>query len=356
MGYQLLSKELAVQERLLPEVSRTFALTIPQLPGDLRIVVTNAYLLCRLADTIEDDPELAANTKQAFHQRFIAVVKNEVAAEPLIAELNQALAASTPPLERELVKEMAAVVKITHHMPDLERQALARCVEIMCTGMPEFQRQPSIGGLRDQEEMDRYCYVVAGVVGEMLTELFCASSAQIASRRDGLMSRAISFGQGLQMTNILKDFWEDRRRGACWLPSDAFKAAGLDLQTTDDDENFQTKFHAGLNGLIAIAHQHLRDALDYILLLPKDAIGIRRFCLWAVGLAILTLRNIQQHPHYRSGQEVKVSRRALRTTIGACNLFTRNNAMLNMIFKIAAAGLPRLNGPRLQAQTLSNWS
>ena len=48
------------QERILPHVSRTFALTIPQLPAAVRAAVTNAYLLCRIADTIEDEPALAA--------------------------------------------------------------------------------------------------------------------------------------------------------------------------------------------------------------------------------------------------------------------------------------------------------
>ena len=37
------------------------------------------------------------------------------------------------------------------------------------------------------------------------------------------MRLAVSFGQGLQMTNILKDIWDDRERGACWLPRDAFE-------------------------------------------------------------------------------------------------------------------------------------
>jgi len=46
------------QDRILPYVSRTFALTIPQLPQPLRTAVTNAYLLCRIADTIEDEPAL----------------------------------------------------------------------------------------------------------------------------------------------------------------------------------------------------------------------------------------------------------------------------------------------------------
>lgn len=47
---------LGYQARILSRVSRTFALTIPQLPAELATVVTHAYLLLRLADTIEDEP------------------------------------------------------------------------------------------------------------------------------------------------------------------------------------------------------------------------------------------------------------------------------------------------------------
>ena len=42
---------LEYQARILTGVSRTFALTIPSLPPALRVPVTNAYLLCRIADT-----------------------------------------------------------------------------------------------------------------------------------------------------------------------------------------------------------------------------------------------------------------------------------------------------------------
>ena len=60
------ASDLAYQARILQCVSRTFALTIPQLPGALRDVVGNAYLLCRIADTIEDEPTLSAGQKQAL--------------------------------------------------------------------------------------------------------------------------------------------------------------------------------------------------------------------------------------------------------------------------------------------------
>ena len=66
--------DLEYQARILPGVSRTFALTIPVLPGRLAEVVTNAYLLCWLADTIEDDVALDNEQKSEFHRRFVMVV------------------------------------------------------------------------------------------------------------------------------------------------------------------------------------------------------------------------------------------------------------------------------------------
>src|SRR5580698_7920259 len=62
------------QNRILPHVSRTFALTIPQLPPALRTPVTNAYLLCRIADTIEDEVEPAVAATLVLQQRFVSVV------------------------------------------------------------------------------------------------------------------------------------------------------------------------------------------------------------------------------------------------------------------------------------------
>ena len=55
-----ISEELHYQDEVLPGVSRTFALTIPRLPEPLRASVTNAYLLCRIADTIEDEPTISS--------------------------------------------------------------------------------------------------------------------------------------------------------------------------------------------------------------------------------------------------------------------------------------------------------
>ena len=330
------------QAHILPGVSRTFALTIPVLPSGLAEVVTNAYLLCRIADTIEDDVGLNNDQKSLFHRRFVEVVRGDAEAETFAAELFPLISDRALPEERDLIENSAKVVRVTHGFSTAERAALTRCVSIMCTGMPEFQRNKSLRGLKDLDEMGRYCYFVAGVVGEMLTELFCLRSPELARDRDELMRLAVSFGQGLQMTNILKDVWDDRQAGTCWWPRSVF---GNDFALERLDElNGSKAFQKGLRELVGVAHAHLRNALEYTCRIPVTESGIRRFCLWAIGLAVLTLRKIDRNPRFRSGAEVKVSRRSVKATVWTTNIALRSNRALRMVFDRAASGLPLADG------------
>jgi len=328
----------AYQDSILPHVSRTFALTIPQLPPALRTAVTNAYLLCRIADTIEDEPALSAAETFVFLQRFTAVVFGTEEAAPLGHEVAQRLSDRTLPEERDLVSNMDRVLRVTAGLGE-QRVAIQRCIELMCHGMHHFQRTASLRGLARSSDLDSYCYYVAGVVGEMLTELFCAYSPAAAQQRAALSDLSASFAQGLQMTNILKDFWEDRSRGACWFPQEVFTRHGLELAQLSPERS-DARFHAGLRELIAVAHGHLRNALAFALLIPAREVGIRRFCLWAIGLAVLTLRKIAANPQYTSGAQVKVSRKSVLMTRLLTNLAIRNDRVLEGLFEQAARGLP----------------
>ena len=329
----------AYQTGILPGVSRTFALTIPVLPELLAEVMTNAYLLCRLADTIEDDVGLDNEQKSQFHARFVKVVKGESTAEPFATDLLPLLSDRVLPAERDLVRNTPAVIRVTHSFSPAERAALTRCVSIMCRGMPEFQRSKSLRGLADLDELSDYCYYVAGVVGEMCTELFCLHCADLVPQRDAMLRLAVSFGQGLQMTNILKDIWDDRQADTCWLPRSVFADGCRDLEHLEEWHTSDV-FRDGLNELLGVAHAHLRNALEYTCMIPKREAGIRRFCLWAIGLAVLTLRKIHRHPTFRSGNEVKVSRRTVKATVLTTNLTLMSNRALRLIFDRAADGLP----------------
>jgi 1-deoxy-D-xylulose-5-phosphate synthase len=329
-----------LQDRLLAGVSRTFALTIPQLPPSLRHVVSNAYLLCRIVDTIEDEPALNPLQKRAFCSRFARVVSDGVSAADLAADLAPLLSERTIPAEHQLIREMPAVLEITRSLGPRQQRAIARCIRIMASGMAEFQASAGTRGLANLSNMDRYCYVVAGVVGEMLTDLFCDHSPAIEANRNGLQRLAVSFGQGLQMTNILKDVWEDRSRGACWLPRDLFAERGFDLSDLGA-RPYQLAFEEGLGDLVGVALGHLKNALEYTLLIPREETGIRNFCLWAVGMAALTLRRVNAHRDFRAGSQVKISRRAVKLTVATLRLNVANDRMLRALFYLVSQGLPK---------------
>ncbi len=347
---ELDADDLAFQARLLQGVSRTFALTIPQLPPPLRAVVGNGYLLCRITDTIEDDAGLSPEQKQGFAERFAALAGGGPGAAEFARELHPLLTDSTLPAEHELVRDTERVLGITRHLAPAQQAALGRCVRIMARGMAEHQRPAdSRQGVADLAALERYCYVVAGVVGEMLTELFCDYSPAMAARREPMMDLAVSFGAALQMTNILKDVWEDRRRGACWLPRDIFVSNGVDLESISA-ENRPIGFETAMLELVAHARGHALDGLRYVRLIPPAETGIRRFCLWALGMAVLTLRRVALNPGYRRGSEVKISRRAVRWTALATNAFAANDRVLGWMFAAAARSLPPAVPPSAEAR------
>jgi farnesyl-diphosphate farnesyltransferase len=75
---------------------------------------------------------------------------------------------------------------------------------------------------------------VAGIVGELLTELFLLEESSLRAAAPGLRARARAFGEALQLVNILKDSEDDAREGRCYLPAsvpraDVFALARRDL-------------------------------------------------------------------------------------------------------------------------------
>lgn len=336
-----LEQALKYQIKSLQGVSRSFALTIPLLPAALRTVVTNAYLLCRVADTIEDDLNLSPDEVRHFQSEFIQVLQTQGEVTSLVEQLVPRLSEATLDAEKELVSNLDQVVLVTNSFNPGKREVLIRCVKVMCEQMPDFQRSNQVGGLETMRDMNHYCYAVAGVVGEMLTELFCNYSDEVALRSKQLVRLAPSFGQGLQMTNILKDVWDDWNDGNCWLPADVFNEAGYDLSLMAPDYH-KEEFKVGIEALVATAHGHLRNALAYALLIPSNEIGIRKFLLWNINMAVATIRRVAMTQGYTSGNEVKISKGELLKIIALTNLSIRSDKMLTHLFDSLAKPVPFL--------------
>jgi farnesyl-diphosphate farnesyltransferase len=88
--------------------------------------------------------------------------------------------------------------------------------------------------LTGMDDLKHYCYVVAGIVGELLTALFLIDAPALGSARSVLEANQVAFGEGLQLVNILKDRLADANSGRSFVPdsidtADVFALARQDL-------------------------------------------------------------------------------------------------------------------------------
>jgi farnesyl-diphosphate farnesyltransferase len=86
---------------------------------------------------------------------------------------------------------------------------------------------------RALDDLRAYCYVVAGIVGEMLTSLFLHYAPSLSAVKAELVMNEAAFGEGLQLVNILKDENADADAGRAYLPPDVPRSTVIDLARDD---------------------------------------------------------------------------------------------------------------------------
>jgi farnesyl-diphosphate farnesyltransferase len=319
--------------RLLPEVSRTFALNIPVLPKPLDLVVTVAYLLCRIADTLED--EGVGSRSELFHELAHLVTLPDgwqARADSFTRTARRALRPEAPDAEVRLLEGTRTVLQAFADLPAWTHPHVARCVGTMARGMNEMTGdRPSADGLANLDALMMYCYYVAGTVGEMLTGLFIRYSPAVAELASILEPRARAFGRALQLTNILKDVREDLDRGICWLPKDRLAAHGLTALTLALPER-RAQAVALLDELVGVARLEIDRAFEYTLALPEQEPGMRLFCLWPLFFAVLTLQMLEHNPAVFDPAPVKLPRETITGVMVATQKHVASDAALRRMF------------------------
>ena len=273
-------------EDLLEKTSRTFALSIPLLEEPTRREVMIAYLLFRVADTFEDashwPKERRIGALGDFNRLLSAYDRSE--AERL-AKTWVAEGVAPHAGYRELMAEVPFVLDAFFALKPEAVEPIRVHVMRSADGMARVVSRTGETGelvLRDVPDLKEYCYVVAGIVGEMLTELFILGAPALVSIAPYLRERAPLFGEALQLVNILKDSAADAMEGRRYLPGDVPSSE-----------------------IFALARQDLGSATEYILALQKAGAprGTVAFTALPVELAWATLERVERH-----GPGSKVSR------------------------------------------------
>jgi farnesyl-diphosphate farnesyltransferase len=208
-------------DELLQKTSRTFALTIPLLPEPTRTEIGVAYLLFRIIDTFEDATSWTPDRRVRALGRFIELLDGPPAASSSLVDdcLRE------PPIDhagyRELLAKIPLVLGEFQNLQSGARAPIRKHLARSAEGMSRFvARADGPGGLElsTVQDLRDYCYAVAGIVGEMLTELFLLGRPGLEIVAADLRSRAAAFGEGLQLVNILKDARPDAAEGRIFLP------------------------------------------------------------------------------------------------------------------------------------------
>jgi farnesyl-diphosphate farnesyltransferase len=246
--------------------------------------------LFRIADTIEDGDRLNRDEKLAALDNFASLLRDGLLARR--ANLDLPRSPSSNPHYRALLGELPLVVHSLGWLPNATRTVVLESLLTSLAGMQRFVGAGTADGhiqVKSVNELREYCFLVAGVVGEMLTELFVEAASSLTGVRDQLRAHAHWFGEGLQLVNILKDSDEDRRDGRVFVPAAA---------TRDD--------------LFQLARADLHKAEDYVLALKQaDApAGFIAFTELPLSLAWRTLECVEQF-----GPGSKVPRSEVRSIL-----------------------------------------
>ena len=288
----------------LDAVSRSFALCIPQLASPFREQVALAYLLLRVLDTVED----ASFPDKLHQQRQFTAFRKFLTKPPTAAQVDAFVRSFPEGIsdgERKLLADTGAFFEDGYGLPAVPRGVMFSGIDRMAAGMAAYARRPTLR-LLDLEDVARYCCIVAGLVGEMLTRLW-----SLGGQPPPRMLHAYRFGLFLQKVNILKDQPEDEAAHRFFVPD--------------------------RRAILASLRADAEGALSYLTSLPQGERGYRIFCAWSLmlGAAALTQMDGPRRSHRAETMEL----------LGRVADIAQDDAALRSGF---AALLPKL--PRVQAK------
>ncbi|MFI2855721.1 phytoene/squalene synthase family protein [Paenibacillus sp. JSM ZJ436] len=170
-------------EEMIREGSSTFYKAFGYLPSPRKEAVYVIYAFCRMIDDSVDEPE----------------------------------------------RSLYSIDELEHHLDELataEGHFIWPALRWLFQQFPNLQKAPFYKQMEGQrrdlvqteyntmEELEHYCYLVAGTVGEMLLPVLHESPDE------KVVESGVYLGKAMQIVNIVRDIGEDKRRGRRYVPLD----------------------------------------------------------------------------------------------------------------------------------------
>ncbi|MCS6910448.1 MAG: squalene/phytoene synthase family protein [Anaerolineales bacterium] len=314
------------QYALLRATSRTFALSIEQLPQPIRDAICIAYLMMRVSDFLEDNEYMPPERKVRLLRLWEQIVAGKAAPEQLVAELSDR---APEDADAEAARQAPALIAALRRLPPALQNHIALHVRDTARGMARWVlRGPDVP---EEHDLDDYMHEVAGRVGYLVTEVFAWYSGFVRARKDVLMPLAREFGLALQTVNVIRGLRKDYERGWIYVP-ESFCAA-VNLHRTDlFDPAYQRQALEVLDKLADKAERHLQGALAYVKQLPRWLHALRLACIWPLLFAVRTLAISRRNVNVLMG-EVKMTREEVTAIVRHSTLLGWSNHWLDYYYR-----------------------
>lgn len=289
----------------LNRVSRSFSFCIAKLEGDLREWVSLSYLLCRILDTIEDSEWSSKESQNLAFLNFESFLREAPSDLQVNAWASQ-FPANIDAGERELIFDSLPCFSFFHSLPEMVKQKIRNPIMNMYRGMQHYSVKKNAEGqlrLRSLAEVNQYCFFVAGLVGELLTDLVTSKWAGWEKKIQ--MRDAHHFGLFLQKINLLKDQQKDEKEGRFFI-------------------------HSRQEVLQSLVHD-AEGAIRYLQSLPLAEKGYRTFCAWSLFLGLGSLPWIEKSNIL--GKLMKIPRMATELLLNRVESVIDDNQALIKMFR-----------------------
>jgi len=304
-------------DSILEGTSRSFYLSLKELPREIRKQVSLLYMLARTSDTITDseggEPEDLLQALESYNE-FTQGNSEEA---PDLEELSEFQSNISEGL---LLKNVGKVASNISQFSESDQKSIRNCLGIIIGGqILDLKRFSSgvngIPSIEDNDELDDYAYRVAGSVGEFWTQMSLDHLFKIKEENEAeIFENGVRFGKALQMINILRDIPADLELGRCYIPRRSLDEHGMspsDLLDSSKMESFRPLY----NEYLDLTDQHLDSAIQYIEMLPHSQFRLRGSCMLPVIIGKKTVSLLRGRNVLDPEKKVKISRSEVKEVV-----------------------------------------
>lgn len=317
---------MAKQKEMLRQVSRTFALSIEQLPGRLQDAISVAYLLLRVSDILEDHPHMSPERKAHLLRLWAQVLDQQEPVESLTKSVAD-LDGGDP--EVEVAQNADLVLSQLHALPAEAQESIVARVGRTTLGMARWQDHGPF--VEDEAALDDYMHEVAGRVGYLVTDLFAWHYPALQEQKAVLMPLSRECGLALQTVNVIRGLRKDYQRGWVFVPQTYYQKVGLDADSMFDPKNLSRSMQV-VAMLADKADRHLSHGLTYITAFPSRYLGLRLALMWPFFFAVRTLAISRENTQVLLG-EAKIGRGEVKRIVAQTKLFGWSNRWLYRYYR-----------------------